>query len=186
MKNFFLIALFTLSVGVIHLLYSTGQNDNFILTSPGIVNQGLMSDLYACTKMGGNRSPELIWKFWPSKTKSFAVICNDSDAPGGSFIHWIYYNIPLTTHHIPEGLAKNEKFLDGSQQGVNSFGHIGYDGPCPPPGKAHHYHFILYALDSKLSLDSPADIHAFQEAIKGHILAQTQLIGLYQSPKRRS
>jgi Raf kinase inhibitor-like YbhB/YbcL family protein len=171
-----------LCVGAVSMLHSNDQQKIFSLSSSGFVNQGRMSDLYACTEQGGNRSPELKWDSPPKRTKSFALVCNNLDASGGNFIHWIYYNIPSIVNRIAEGLNRNDRFPDGSTQGINSFNRLGYDGPCPSEGKENHYVFTLYALDSIPDLTAGANIQNLQKEMQGHILGHAYLIGLYQKP----
>ncbi len=118
---------------------------------------------------GQNISPQLHWKDAPKGTKSFALIVHDPDAPHpGGFYHWVVQAIPATVDTLDAGTAKFS----------------GYYGPCPPPGKVHHYHFTLYALDATMegetAPDTQASAQALQQKIKGHILAQTTLTGLYE------
>lgn len=133
------------------------------------------------TGQGQDISPPLQWTDAPPPTKSFALICEDPDAPGGTFTHWVIFNLPPATTTLPENLARNGSLPDGSLQGKNSFGNIGYNGPAPPPGKAHHYYFRLYALDATLPLDAGADKNAVLNAMKGHVLAEGALMGAYQN-----
>lgn len=125
-------------------------------------------------------SPELIWGSTPQGTRSFALICQDPDAPVGTFIHWVIYNIPDTIQRLPEGFPRDEKLPDGICQGRNDFGAIGYRGPLPPPGKPHRYFFILYALDTILSTPPGATASDIQKVITGHTLATAELIGTYR------
>ncbi len=104
---------------------------------------------------------------------------DDPDAPGGAFIHWVAYNLPATATALIEGVPRAANIPGGGSNGVNSFGHVGYNGPCPPPGQVHHYRFHLYALDSALNLGDSADASAVQAAIKGHVLASAELTGTF-------
>jgi Raf kinase inhibitor-like YbhB/YbcL family protein len=133
------------------------------------------------TGEGRNISPPLAWTNAPEGTQSFALICNDPDAPRGDFIHWVLYNLGPETSALEPGMPRNQVFEDSSSQGANGFARIGYDGPLPPPGKPHRYFFNLYALDTTLSTDesSPMDARALQKAMKGHTLATATLMGLY-------
>jgi len=153
------------------------DDNSFQITSPAFTNQGLMPVNTSCK--GDNKSPKLEWKNSPKGTQSFALTCIDPDAPGGNFIHWIIYNIPSQNHALNAGIDKTDTLQDGSKQGLNSFRRVGYDGPCPPPGKPHRYIFTLYALDSKLDLPARKNLADLENAIHGHILKQTQLIGLF-------
>jgi Raf kinase inhibitor-like YbhB/YbcL family protein len=128
---------------------------------------------------GPDVSPQLKWNDPPAKTQSFALIMDDPDAPVGTWVHWVLYDLPANTRELPEGVAKQEELSGGTRQGRNDFGRIGYGGPCPPPGKPHRYFFKLYALDTKLNLKAGASKADVERAMKGHILAQAELIGKY-------
>jgi len=128
---------------------------------------------------GQDVSPPLSWSGAPEATKSFALICDDPDAPGRTWVHWVIYNIPADATGLPEAIPKKDALPDGSRQGVTDFGRVGYGGPMPPPGPAHRYFFKLYALDSVLELRPKATKSELLKAMKGHILAEAQLIGLY-------
>ena len=128
---------------------------------------------------GENLTPDLTWNKAPEGTKSFALICRDPDAPGGTFIHWVLFNIPENVRGLPEGLARTATLPAGGQQGRNSFHRLGYDGPKPPSG-THRYYFDLYALDVKPALDRAVTADRVLEAMKGHVLAQASLMGKYR------
>jgi Raf kinase inhibitor-like YbhB/YbcL family protein len=106
---------------------------------------------------GEDRSPPLSWENVPAGTRSIALIADDPDAPGKTWVHWVIYNIPGNSTGLPPGVPKNKTLDNGSLQGKNDFGRIGYNGPCPPPGKAHRYFFKVYALATKLSLAAAAN-----------------------------
>jgi hypothetical protein len=127
---------------------------------------------------GENISPDLTWKKVPDATKGFALVCRDPDAPGGTFYHWVLFNIPEQVRTLPEGLGREPGLPFGGIQGTNSFRRVGYDGPKPPNG-THRYYFDLYALDVMLELDPTATAGRLQEAMKGHVLAQASLMGKY-------
>ncbi len=133
---------------------------------------------YTCS--GEDRSPALAWSGIPPAVRSFALLVNDPDAPGGDFIHWVVYNLPARSDALPEGVPARESLAAGGTQGRNDFGRTGYGGPCPPPGKPHRYIFTLYALD--LSPDLPPGLTAarLRAAIQGHVLDQATLTGLFQ------
>jgi len=133
---------------------------------------------YTCE--GPNVSPPLEWTDVPAGAKSIALICDDPDAPMGTWVHWVLYGLPPDTRNLPEGVPPNETLQDGSVQGKNDFKRIGYGGPCPPHGKPHRYFFKLYALDTELDLKPPASKKDLEKAMKGHIVAQGQLVGKYQ------
>ncbi len=129
---------------------------------------------------GAELSPQLAWSAPPPGTASFALVVTDPDAPGGTFAHWLLYNLPAETRALPEGLPKQRQLAGGALQGVNSFGQMGYSGPCPPSGSPHHYHFTLYALNAKLNLPTDATRAQVKAAMHEHILATGELVGLYQ------
>ena len=104
---------------------------------------------------------------------------DDPDAPGGAWVHWVVYDLPASARQLPEGVPQADDLPGGGRQGVNDFGKPGYGGPCPPPGKPHRYFFKLYALDKRLDLGAAATKRAVEQAMKGHILAQAELVGRY-------
>ncbi|MCS7184761.1 MAG: YbhB/YbcL family Raf kinase inhibitor-like protein [bacterium] len=146
------------------------------LYSRAFENNGLIPKKYTCD--GEDISPPLKWSNPPANTKSFALIADDPDAPIGTWVHWVIYNIPADKTELPEGLAKKYKLEDGTIQGINDFGKYGYGGPCPPSG-THRYFFKLYALDTILPEKQNLRKNDLLEMIKGHILAEAQLIGKY-------
>jgi Raf kinase inhibitor-like YbhB/YbcL family protein len=147
------------------------------LTSPAFQNGSAIPERYTCS--GQNVSPELMWTGVPHGTRSFALILDDPDAPMGTFVHWVVYNLSPATTAMPEGVSASASVGDG-EQGLNGRGALGYTGPCPPSGKPHHYHFRLYALDKKLQLQAGATAEQAEAAIKGHVLATTELIGIFE------
>jgi Raf kinase inhibitor-like YbhB/YbcL family protein len=133
---------------------------------------------YTCS--GPDQSPPLTWNNLPTDTVSVALICDDPDAPAGTWVHWVIYNIPPDMNGLPLNVPKTETLPSGARQGVNDFGRIGYGGPCPPRGKPHRYYFKLYALDAQLSLAPGATRQALLDAMKGHVLAEGQLMGTFR------
>jgi Raf kinase inhibitor-like YbhB/YbcL family protein len=129
---------------------------------------------------GADHSPLLRWSEPPTGTKSIALICDDPDAPRGTWVHWVLFNVPPTTRELEEGLPTKGTLPSGAKQGKNDFGNIGYGGPAPPKGKAHRYFFKLYALDVTLDLPPGATKAQLENAMKGHILAEGQLMGTYK------
>ena len=129
---------------------------------------------------GAGISPQLSWSAPPAGTVSLALIVTDPDAPGRTFVHWVLYDLPAATRSLPEALPAQGQLADGSRQGRNDFGDIGYGGPCPPGHSPHHYFFTLYALDTKLNLLAGATRAQVEAAMKGHVLAQSELVGLFQ------
>jgi Raf kinase inhibitor-like YbhB/YbcL family protein len=131
------------------------------------------------TADGADRSPPLHWSEPPSGTKSLALICDDPDAPGGTWVHWVLFNLPSQTRELEEGVPTTETLGNGAKQGTNDFGNIGYGGPDPPKGKPHRYLFKLYALDVAVDLPAGATKAQLTDAMKGHILGEGQLVGTY-------
>jgi hypothetical protein len=129
---------------------------------------------------GAGISPQLAWTVPPAGTASFALIVTDPDAPRGTFVHWVLYDLPAGARALPEGLPNQGQLTDGARQGRNDFGAIGYGGPCPPGHLPHHYVFTLYALNAKLNLPVGATRAQVEAALQGHTLARSELIGLYR------
>mgnify|MGYP006278349367 CR=1 FL=1 len=137
---------------------------------------------YTCE--GADVSPSLDWTGVPDGTESLALLVDDPDAPGQTFTHWVLFDIPGTVTSIPRDLDVGKHFPDGGltpREGRNDFGNIGYGGPCPPPGDGpHRYFFRLYAIDAALDLDRGATKAQVENAVDGHILDETELIGTYE------
>jgi Raf kinase inhibitor-like YbhB/YbcL family protein len=132
------------------------------------------------TCSGADVSPALDWSGALAKTASFALIMDDPDAPVGTWVHWVLWNLPPNAHSLPQDVAKREQLDDGSRQGTNDFRKIGYNGPCPPPGKPHRYFFRLYALDTKLNLAPGATRQELDTAMKGHVLGEAEYMGTFR------
>ena len=133
---------------------------------------------YTCD--GPNISPPLNWTGLPGGTKSLALIMDDPDAPGKTWMHWVAFNLPATTRALSENVPPQETIPSGGKHGTNDFHKPGYGGPCPPSG-THRYYFHLYALDTaELSLDSTTTKDQLLKALQGHILAEGQLMGRYK------
>jgi Raf kinase inhibitor-like YbhB/YbcL family protein len=133
---------------------------------------------YTCD--GQDISPAISWRNSPAETKSFTLMVEDPDAASGTFTHWILLNIPPAARAIPRGLSRKQTLEDGTIQCTNTFGRIGWNGPCPPPGNPHRYFFRLYALDIKLSLSGKENRSTILNAMKGHIIAQGEMMGTYR------
>jgi Raf kinase inhibitor-like YbhB/YbcL family protein len=131
------------------------------------------------TADGADVSPELRWGGIPPNTQTFALLCEDPDAPRGTWTHWVLYNIPADKTILTEGIPKDKELPDGARQGKNDFGKIGYGGPSPPKGKRHRYFFKLYALDATLDRPAGATRDQVLAAITGHVLAEGHLLGQY-------
>jgi Raf kinase inhibitor-like YbhB/YbcL family protein len=152
------------------------------LTSTAFRSGDPIPDMYSCD--GANISPPLHWDDVPEGTKSLALICEDPDAPVGVFSHWVYYNIPPSINMLPEDVLPMRYPDIGGEQGTNDFNKIGYGGPCPPED-THRYFFKIYALDTVLKIDSGARKERIEQAIKGHVLAKGELIGVYARQQYR-
>jgi Raf kinase inhibitor-like YbhB/YbcL family protein len=131
------------------------------------------------TADGEDVSPALAWTGAPAGTRSFAIVCDDPDAPAGTWVHWVIFNIPADSTGLAEAVPRVERLPDGSVQGRNSWGRVGHNGPSPPPGKPHRYYFKVYALDAVLTLDSKAKKDDLVRAMKGRVLAEGQIMGSY-------
>ena len=149
------------------------------LEGTSFTNEGAIPRQFTCD--GADDSPELHWPSPPAGTRSFAILMSDPDAPI-DFTHWLAYNIQPGVRRLAEGASPHGTMPKGSAEGPNSFGRLGYGGPCPPPGKPHHYVFRLYALDVLLALLPGASREQLESAIGGHVLAEGQLIGVYRRP----
>ena len=128
---------------------------------------------------GSDTSPALVWTDPPAGTQSLVLIVDDPDAPAGTWVHWVLYDLPPSTRRLSEALPPTAEVIGGGRQGANDFGKTGYGGPCPPPGKPHRYFFKLYALDSRLNLKAGATKPDVEQAMKGHVLAKTEVMGRY-------
>jgi hypothetical protein len=147
------------------------------LTSSAFKANELIPPRYTCD--GQDISPPLAWKNIPETAQSLALICDDPDAPRGTFVHWVAYNLPASLTTLPEAISHGPSLEQGGLQGKNDFGTIGYGGPCPPGG-THRYYFTLYALDQLLNLGPRATKPQVLRAISGHQLAEAQLMGRYR------
>jgi Raf kinase inhibitor-like YbhB/YbcL family protein len=149
----------------------------FDLTSSSFAHKGVIPTQYSCKDK--DLSPSLTWSGAPAGTKSYALIVDDPDAPSGTWVHWVYYNIPANQTTLVEGITRDKEFKDGSRNGENSWGVMGYDGPCPPSG-THRYFFKMYALDSVLALEPGAKKPELLKAMQGHILGMAELMGTFK------
>ena len=147
------------------------------LTSPSFEDGEMIPSRHTCE--GDDISPPLKWEGLPEGTKSIALIMDDPDAPRGTWVHWVFYNISPDKKALNENLPPNEVLDDGSLQGKNSWGSIGYGGPCPPRG-VHRYYFKLYALDSLTLAEPGATKEDLLESMGTHIIGQGQLMGRYE------
>lgn len=136
------------------------------------------------TCQGEDVSPALSWNGVPREAAGLALLCEDPDAPGGMWVHWVAYDLPPTLTGLPEAVPKRAEIPGGGQQGVNDFGRLGYGGPCPPFGPHHRYTFRVYALDRQPSPPPNATRADLLKAMQGHIVAQAELMGRYKRQPR--
>lgn len=146
------------------------------LESSAFSSEGMVPAKYTCD--GNDVSPPLAWSGVPAGTKSFALIADDPDAPMGIWVHWVVWNIPPSITKLTENVPTDRRLDDGMRQGINDFKRAGYGGPCPPGGE-HRYYFKLYALDTDITLGERAGKGELENAMKGHVLAEAQLMGRY-------
>jgi Raf kinase inhibitor-like YbhB/YbcL family protein len=144
---------------------------NLQVTGPAFSEGEAIPAKYTCD--GSDLSPQLDWTSVPQGTQSLALIADDPDAPVGTWVHWVLFDLPPDLVSLPEGASRI------GTQGMNSFRKLTYGGPCPPKGSPHRYYFKLYALDTLLNLEEGASKAEVEKAMQGHILAQGQLMGKY-------
>ena len=142
----------------------------FALTSSAFIEGGPIPVEHTCD--GEDVAPPLGWSDAPAGVQAFALIVDDPDAPAGTWVHWVLFNLPANATALPESSTQAE-------QGRSDFKRVGYGGPCPPPGKPHRYFFKLYALDGPLALRAGATKAEVERAMQGHILGTAQLVGTY-------
>lgn len=159
------------------IFFKLGVVMAFSLSSAAFQQESLIPPQYTCD--GVDISPQLAWTDAPKNTQSFALIFDDPDAPMGNWVHWVLFNIPA---HITE-LSEDAKIPAGAKDGLNSWGRLGYGGPCPPD-RIHRYYFKLYALDTVLDIPERSKKEDVEKAMNGHILAKAELMGRYDRPHR--
>lgn len=150
----------------------------FNLTTPAFEQGSSIPDVHSCK--GDDTSPLLRWDDEPKGTETFALIMEDPDAPGGTFTHWIVYNLPKDCHELEQVIPIEKNLENGAIQAKNDFGKIGYRGPCPPKGEEHRYFFRLIALKSKLPPESIHNGEDFYNAINGQILGKAEYMGKFR------
>ena len=150
---------------------------SFALKTTAFADGSAIPRKYTCD--GADLSPALNWNGAPAGAQSLALIADDPDAPGGTWTHWIVWNIPASATALPEGVPAAEVLDNGARQGRNDFRRIGYGGPCPPPGKPHRYFFKLYALDARLDLKAGSSRNQLEPAMKGNVLSDAEMMGTY-------
>lgn len=150
----------------------------FAIFSTAFPNGGDIPRKFTCD--GADVSPELLWTEPPPGTQSFTLIADDPDAPAGTWTHWVLYDVPAATTGLSQGVNKIDELPGGEHQGRNDFRKIGYNGPCPPPGKPHRYFFKLYALQGKLDLKPGASRQEVEQALPNLVLGQVEWMGKYR------
>jgi Raf kinase inhibitor-like YbhB/YbcL family protein len=179
------ISLFLISIGILSVCVcakdadvkkGATKMDSLTITSTAFKHMQPIPPQYTCD--GADRSPPLSWSALPPAAKSIALICDDPDAPAGTWVHWVVYDLPPTADSLQENIPKIDTVPGGGKQGKNDFHRIGWNGPCPPGG-THRYFFKMYALDTMLNLPAGKTKSEIEKAMKGHILAQGQLMGTY-------
>ena len=163
---------------VLALPAAAQNNPKLSVTSSAFTAGSAIPVGYSC-KGPKVESPPLAWKGVPEDAKTLMLIVKDPDAPNGTFIHWVVYNLPATLSGLDANVPPTEKLANGGLQGANGLGQIGYKGPCPPPGSPHHYHFELTALDTALDLKAGAPAAEVEKAAKGHVKATGDLVGTF-------
>ena len=153
-----------------------GENMAIKISSTAFENGGNIPVKYTCD--GEDVSPPLSWEGIPQEAVSLALICDDPDAPMGTWVHWVLFNIPRDMKGLPEDVPSQPTLDNGAVHGINDFRNYGYGGPCPPGG-THRYFFKLYALDTRLGLKPGATKAQLLDAMEGHVLAQGELMGKY-------
>jgi Raf kinase inhibitor-like YbhB/YbcL family protein len=166
--------------GAINEVYAKtrgGANMAITITSAAFAEGSMIPREYSCD--GRDISPPLAWSGVPEGTKSLALICDDPDAPVGIWVHWVLFNLPAAAAELPQAIPGDKVLKNGARHGTNDFRRFGYGGPCPPGG-THRYYFTLYALDTELAQEPGITKTELLKAMKGHILAEGQLMGRYK------
>ncbi len=179
LKRFlFLVAIFFVcSACYVPMCMGSGANGHIQVLSKAFVNGGMIPKKYTCD--GQNISPGLNWINVPPSAKSIVVICDDPDAPMGTWVHWVIFNIPATLKGLAENIPAVARLRNGAIHGINDFRRLGYGGPCPPNG-THRYFFKIYALDTCLALKPGSTKAQVLKAMRGHIIATGLLLGKYK------
>jgi Raf kinase inhibitor-like YbhB/YbcL family protein len=154
-----------------------GEKVQIKVTSAAFEEGGVIPAEYTCD--GRNVSPPIAWEGVPPRAKTIALVADDPDAPRGTWVHWVLFNLPAGERGLAEGVPATETLASGARHGKNDFGGAGYGGPCPPSG-THRYYFKLYALDAALNLPSGATKEQLLKALEGHVVGEGQLMGRYQ------
>ena len=148
------------------------------LTSSALKAGGSLPKQYTCD--GANESPPLAWSDVPTGANTYVLIVEDPDAPSGTWVHWVVYDMPLSLKELPAGVPPSDQLAQGGMQGTNDFHKLGYGGPCPPPGKSHRYVFTLYAVTQASKIKPNATKADVLKAIEGHVIGQAELSATYK------
>jgi Raf kinase inhibitor-like YbhB/YbcL family protein len=170
-----LAALFAINGGV--AVQAQPKVERLNVQSPDFASGALIPTKFSGD--GKDLSPNLYWSKAPAQTKSIAITCTDPDAPRGTWWHWIIFNLPPDVTQLKEGQSKGASLAGGISQGTNDFGNTGYNGPAPPKGPIHHYHFAVYALDTKLALRPACSKAELTAALNGHVIAAGEYVGTF-------
>jgi len=174
-------AVFAIFIGVVVANFSAAEKTEkgqMQLTSSAFSEGAPIPAKHTCDDK--DLSPPLKWSGVPAGAKSLVLIVDDPDAPVGTWVHWVLYDVPAEASELLEALPKGQFVAGGARQGINDFKHLGYGGPCPPPGKPHRYFFKLFALDAPLDMKPGATKRDVERAMEKHVLAQAQLMGTYK------
>jgi Raf kinase inhibitor-like YbhB/YbcL family protein len=179
-KHGFILTTFVLPVAATLSARQVWAQDSpgFTITSPAFATNEPIPQQYTCRNSDAG-SPPLSWRGVPADARTLALIVKDPDAPRRTFIHWVIYNIPATATGLEASVPPTAKLANGAMQGANTLGKIGYMGPCPPPGPAHHYHFYLMALDTKLDLQPGSTAEEVEAASRRHVRGEAELVGTF-------
>jgi Raf kinase inhibitor-like YbhB/YbcL family protein len=158
------------------------RTETILVLSGAFAEAALIPTRHTCD--GEDASPELRWEGLPENAASLALICEDPDAPRGTFIHWVIWNLPADAGDLPEGIPTTATLPSGAKQGRNDFGSTGYRGPCPPAGPPHRYYFRLFALDARLRGLGNATAADLRRAMEGHILGAGAIMATYKRKGR--
>jgi Raf kinase inhibitor-like YbhB/YbcL family protein len=177
-ERWLLLAWIVLGLCVLGRDTSAGGSSSMTIASDAFEDGKPIPRKYTCD--GADRSPPLHWQGVPEGATTLVLVVDDPDAPSGTWNHWLLYNMPSATQALGEGVTTKATLGDGSRQGTNDFGKIGYSGPCPPPGSTHRYQFKLYALSGPIELEPGAKREGVLQAIgKQKIVAEAALAGSY-------
>jgi Raf kinase inhibitor-like YbhB/YbcL family protein len=168
-----------LAAGILAAVAGSRGGARLTVESPAFAAGAAIPPRHTCD--GEDLSPALAWSGAPSSTREFAVVCEDPDAPGGTFTHWVVWGIPGTVASLPEGIAAGDHVagVASALQGTNGFRVRGYRGPCPPPGKPHPYHFRVYAMSDRIDLPAGSTVERLRDAMAGHVAAEGEIVGTY-------